>query len=284
MSDPDKGEKPTEDRRFRTRGLLYDLARNQRADPDHLERVVRKLAELDFNLMAINLEYRFDFPSCPGVAPLGALTPAMASALVAFGSSLGVEIVAQPNFTGHCEGLCATERLAHLSCDPYQQAPGGGYDQLNLEIPEARELVRAMFSDICAAFPGRYIHIGGDEIRRLEYVFPGDGEAQVEAMQRYLTLLFELAREHGRQVLMWGDMPLKHAKLRKALPKDLIICHWCYEPGGSRDGLETYKSEGFRVLSCPAVRTRRRVFSISTRRARRMDRSGGGGSCVCRTG
>jgi hypothetical protein len=250
-----KTENSKKDHPFRLRGFLYDLARNQRADSAHLERVIRKLAELEFNLLVINLEHRFEFPSCPGVAPPGSLTPETARSLVEFGSNLGVEVVAQPNFIGHCEGLCATERYAHLSCDPYRQEPGGGYDQLNLEIPEARELVRAMFCDVCAAFPGNQIHIGGDEIRRLEFIFPGDAEAQVRAMRDYLTLLVGLAQEHRRGVFLWGDMPIKHPGLREALSREVIICHWCYEPEGDRAGLETYRSEGFRVLSCPSVRT-----------------------------
>ena len=247
--------KPTPSQPLRIRGLLYDLARNHRADSPHLERVIRKLAELEFNVLVINLEHRFEYPSCPGVAPPGSLTPAMARNLVEFGSDLGVEVIAQPNFIGHCEGLCATERLAHLSCDPYRQAPSGGYDQLNLEIPEARELVRAMFADVCAGFPGNHIHIGGDEIRRLEFVFPGNTEAQVSAMREYLNLLIELAREHRREVLIWGDMPLKHAAIREALPKNVTVCHWCYKPEGDHAGLQTYQAEGFRVVSCPSVRT-----------------------------
>lgn len=149
------------------RALEYDLARSRRADIGHLEHVVADLAELGFTMMTLNLEHRFDFPGCPGIAPPGSLTPALARRLVAFGRERGLDVVPQPNLIGHCEGLCATQKYAHLSADPYQQQPWGGYEQLNLELPEARELVRTMLDGVCESFPGQYIHIGGDEVRRM---------------------------------------------------------------------------------------------------------------------
>jgi len=237
------------------RALLYDLARSQRAHLPHLQSVIERLAQLGYNMLVLNLEHRFAFPSRPGIAPPGSLTPMMARHLVDFGAKLGVEVVPQPNLIGHCEGLCATERYAHLSADPWTQAPWGGYEQLNLELAESRELVRDMIADIVAAFPGRYLHIGGDEVRRMDYLFPDDTARQLAAMKEHFGFVLELARSHRREVMIWGDMPLRHPELMAALPRDLIICDWHYGPKGSRETLERYKTEGFRVLAAPSVPT-----------------------------
>lgn len=236
-------------------GLEYDLARSQRAKFSHLKRVVDGLADLGFNLLSLNLENRFEFGSCPGMAPPGSLTETMAQKLVAHGRTRGVEVVPQLNLIGHCEGIGATERYAHLSCDPFQQIPWGGYEQLNLDIPEARARIRSMLEDVCRAFPGQYIHIGGDEVRQLAILYPDNPGAQTKALLENFAFVLEAARKTGRQVLMWGDMALHHAELMKTLPRDVIICDWHYGPAGSRETLERFQAEGFRVLAAPAVTT-----------------------------
>ena len=149
------------------RALCYDLARSRRADLDHLKSVVDTLAAFDFTMLCLYLEHRFDYPSCPGIAPPGSLSPEDAQALVAYGQEQGISVVPAINLMGHCEGIGATERYAHLTCDPYQQLPWGGYEQLNLELEETRQLVRPAIQDICSAFPGDVIHLGGDEVRQM---------------------------------------------------------------------------------------------------------------------
>lgn len=238
---------------MKIRALLYDLGRNLRADVGYLESVVDDLADLGFNMMIINLEHRFDFPSCPGSAPAGALTTKTARALVAYGRSRGVEVVGQPNVMGHCEGMNATERYAHLSADPWTQLPWGGYEMLNLDLPEARDRAAGMIRDACDAFPGEYLHIGGDEVRCLQYLYPGDETRQQAKRMEFFDYVIGTASKTGRKIMMWGDMPLKQPAMMKRLPRDIIICDWHYEPEGSRASLELYKREGFKVLAAPGV-------------------------------
>lgn len=240
---------------MRIRALLFDLARTQRPTLPQMKSLVDDLAALGYNMMTINLEHRFDFPSHPGIAPPGSMTSAMARELVAYGAARGVAVVGQPNLIGHCEGIGATERYAHLSADPWQQAPWGGYEQLNLETPQGRAMAKAMLMDALNAFPGDYVHIGGDEVRRMENLFPTAPERRVPAMLEQFRFLLDLARSAGRKVMMWGDMPLHHEELMRALPRDVIICDWHYGPAGSRETLERYRGEGFRVLAAPSTGT-----------------------------
>lgn len=237
------------------RALNYDLARSRRADLPHLKAVVDQLVECRFNMLSLYLEHRFDFPSAPGLAPPGSLTPEMARELTAYGRARGIAVIPQINLIGHCEGIGATERYAHLTCDPYQQLPWGGYEQLNLELPETRAFVRGAIADICAAFPGEYVHVGGDEVRQMEWLFPGDPERQQETMFAWLQFVADEVRAQGRRILMWGDMLLHHETLMKRMPRDLIICDWHYGPEGSRATLERFQKEGFQVLAAPAVST-----------------------------
>jgi hypothetical protein len=237
------------------RALSYDLARSRRVEMPHLKAVIDNLAECRFNMLSLYLEHRFDFPSCPGLAPPGSLTTDMARELTAYGRERGITVIPQVNLIGHNEGLGATERYAHLTCDPFASLPWGGYEQLNLDNPEARAFVKAAISDICAAFPGTYLHMGGDEVRQMEWLFPGDPAKQQETMVRWLAFIHDEVRRHDRRLLMWGDMLLHHETLMKRVPRDILICDWHYGPQGSRETLERFKKEGFEVLAAPAVAT-----------------------------
>ena len=244
-------------------GLAYDLARNQCAKPAHLKRVIDQLAGLDFNLLTLYLEHRFEYASCPGIVPPGSLTKAAAGELVEYGRQRGVEVVPQVNIIGHCEGIGATERYGHLSADPYQQWPWGGYEQLNLDLPEARELADGMLGDICDAFPGEYLFICHDEVRQMDCLYPEDAEKRLAKMIEYIQFTLEAGRRRGRRIIMYGDVPLKYPELMQALPRDIIIADWHYGRDGSRETLERYKAEGFEVLALPAVPTCS-AFAVAT--------------------
>ena len=248
---------------LKIRGFLYDLARSQRADLPQLKYVARALAEFGYNLMVVYLEHRFDYPSCPGLAPPGSLTPAMARELVEYGRDLGIEVAPMINLIGHCEGIAATERYAHLSCDPYQHAPWGGYEQLNLELHSTRKLVRAMIRDVTEAFPVAWLGIGGDEVRNMPCLFPNDPDRRLPKLIEHYRFVLKEARARDRQILVSGDMLLHHEALMKQMPRDLWILDWHYGAAGSRQSLEQFQREGFRVLATPAVSTCSR-FAVAT--------------------
>ncbi len=241
--------------RLPIRAYLYDLGRNQRPNMDQWRFIIDALSEFGFNMMLVNLEWRFHFPAAPGLAGPGDLTPEMARQLVEYGQSKGVEVVAQPNLVGHCEGMGAIERYAHLSANPYEHLATGGYEQINLELPEARELVAAMLQDVLDAFPGQHIHIGLDEVRQLAHIHPDDPEAQQRSRREMILWLVEQARATGRTVMMWGDMLQKQPELMDAIERDVILCEWYYGPDRHLEKTQTLRDAGFRVLNCPATHT-----------------------------
>jgi glycosyl hydrolase family 20 len=241
------------DFKFKIKAFEYDLARNLVADMSSLENTVDNLAEFGVNMMAINLEYRFDFSSCPGLAPPGALTLEKTRKLSDYARKKGIEIVPIVNLVGHCEGINAIERYAEHSVYSLELRQWGGYEQLNLERAETRNMIRGMVADICQAFRGDYVHIGCDEIRRMDYLFPEDEKKQKQKVEEYMFFIIEEFSKYDKQLLVWGDMLLKYPNILSRMPREVIICDWCYEPEGRTDSLRRFRDEGFRVLSCPAV-------------------------------
>ncbi|MHC4872026.1 MAG: family 20 glycosylhydrolase [Planctomycetota bacterium] len=237
------------------RALNYDLARCRTINMQHLCGVIDFLAKHNYNMLSLYLEHRFDYRAFPGLAPDGSLNAESAARLVEYGREKGIAVIPQINLIGHCEGLGATERGADLTVDPYSQLPWGGCEQLNLEKQEARDFVETAAAEICAAFGGEYIHIGGDEIRQMENLFPEDEDKQISSMFESLIFIIETIKKQGKKIMMWGDMPLHYPELMEKLPTDILICDWNYGPDGSKETLEKYKEAGFEVLASPCIDT-----------------------------
>lgn len=239
--------------KMKIRAFEYDLARNLTANRFVLKKAIDNLAEFNYNMMIVNLEYRFDFSSCPGLAPPGSMTPELARELSIYAADKGIEFVPFVNFAGHCEGVTVLERYCEHSVFPFDVKPWGAGEQLNLLQSETRTMVSRMIADICDAFCSNFVHVGCDEIRRVNFLFPDDKDAQRRAVEEYIFFIINEFSKYGKEILIWGDMPLKYEEIMEKLPREIIICDWCYEPAGREETLRMFKEKGFRVLSCPAV-------------------------------
>lgn len=235
------------------RAISIDIARSMRCNEAALSRMIHNARDCGLNMVVFYLEHRFDFPSCPGIGPKGSMTPAIARRLVELGRSLGVEVVPGINLIGHCEGLTATQRYAHLGVDPYDHGPWGAHEQLNLELPEARELITRMLTDIHDAFPGQWIYMGGDEVRRMPFLFPGDQERQLQALIEQFRFMLDLGRSTGRQIMITADMVKHHPEILETLPRDVILIDWYY--GWDAKGIISQRltDAGFNALMMPTI-------------------------------
>jgi len=235
------------------RAISIDIARSMRCNEAALSRMIHNARDCGLNMVVFYLEHRFDFPSCPGIGPKGSMTPAIARRLVELGRSLGVEVVPGINLIGHCEGLTATQRYAHLGVDPYDHGPWGAHEQLNLELPEARELITRMLADIHDAFPGQWIYMGGDEVRRMPFLFPGDQARQLQALIEQFRFMLDLGRSTGRQIMITADMVKHHPEILETLPRDVILIDWYY--GWDAKGIISQRltDAGFNALMMPTI-------------------------------
>jgi|GEM_PF-3418638 len=240
-------------RKLPLRAISIDLARSMRCDEQALSRMLCAARDCGLNMVVFYLEHRFDFPSCPGIGPAGSMTPAIARKLVALGQSLGVEVVAGINLIGHCEGISGLARYAHLGVDPYDHGPWGAHEQLNLELPEARELITRMLADIHDAFPGQWLYMGGDEVRRMPFLFPGDKPRQQQAVIEHFQYMLDLGRSTGRQIMITADMVKHYPQLLETLPREVILIDWYY--GWDASGIISKKltDAGFNALMMPTI-------------------------------
>jgi len=98
----------------RIKGMLYDVGRDLRGDEKYYQELIKRLADYGYNMILLNLEYRFFFPSHPEIGMPDSLTPDIIQRLDKFARSYNIELVPFMNCAGHCNGIGMTEKYNHL--------------------------------------------------------------------------------------------------------------------------------------------------------------------------
>ena len=187
------------------KGMMYDVGRDQRGDDEKFyQELIKRLSGYGYNMLMLNLEYRFCFPSHPEIGMPDSLTPEMVRRLDAFAQSYGVELVPFMNCAGHCEGIGMTEKYNYLCADDMQS---NSVEQLCVNSAEAEQFMLDLFDDLYGCFSSKYFHIGGDEIRGLAKLYPDmDPDERMRIGVNFLNRMIADVKSKGKIPMMWGDM------------------------------------------------------------------------------
>jgi hexosaminidase len=124
-------------------------------------------------------------------------------ALVNYAAERGITVVPELEFPGHVRALLAAyPELGHHPGASLEAATTFGvFDEvLNLDEP-AMVLVFDLYEELLDVFPSRYVHIGGDECPRVEWL--ESPRAAELAAQRGLTGPAQLQRWFTEQLRQW---------------------------------------------------------------------------------
>jgi hypothetical protein len=201
---------------------------------EHLKQTITTLAGLKVNALILEYEAFFNFPSQPGLAAEGALTPDQISEIDLHAQDLGVTLIPLvPSIgnVGHILKLPAYADLREHSEFLQQFCPVN---------PTTLDIVTAMLEDVIAAHRGKFVHIGGDEVRLL-----GSNPATLARVKQlggraalYLEYIGKISRyliSRGRQPMVWDDMFRKMSDEQvKWLPPEVTLTFWQYEGQGGR--------------------------------------------------
>ena len=236
---------------MRWRGLHDDLSRGPVPTLAYQKRQIRVLAAHKMNVYSPYFEHTFAYASHPVFAPPGgAMTPAEARELAAFARRHHVEIIPEQQTFGHLHQVLKWERYTPAGESPRSQAFAAGDSA-------AIAFARATFAELDSAFPGRVLHIGGDETfelgrgRSAERVArEGLGAVYVDHVRRVSDAL----RPLGRRLMLWGDLGTNHPELVGTLPRDLIVVPWVYDRLPSYDRwIAPFTGAGFETWAAPGV-------------------------------
>jgi len=224
---------------FQLRFLHWDAQQHQ----DRTETLKRYLdwsARFKANMIAFQLEDKFEFPSHPVIGMPGAYTTAQLQDLVNYGLERHIQIVPLIQAPAHFSWALKHPEFAGLRSD------GNNY-QANLCDPRSHEFIFRLYDDVINATKGvEYLFASTDEVYYAGIDPRCDKPYNPENRSLRWIDFVQKANEHlkkrGRKTLIWAEYPLlaEHASM---LPPDII-------DGviGEPDYIPAYKKLGIRNL------------------------------------
>lgn len=227
--------------RFPWRGVMLDVGRHFQPLPD-LFRFVDLLALHKYNVFHLHLSddqgWRFASSSHPrlqevaswrsetrkhlhdrgdGTPHGGFYTPDQLRALVAYAAQRGITIVPEIDLPGHVSAvLAAYPQLGNHPEARLQPATGFGVLEQVLNLSEdTMAFVFDIYQELLDVFPGLYVHVGGDECPRTEWLESPAAQALASArglpgaghLQRWFTeRLREWLAARGRRLVGWDEI------------------------------------------------------------------------------
>lgn len=244
--------------RFGYRGLMLDSSRHF-FSVDVIKRLLRFMATLKLNHFQLHLTddpgNRFESFKYPGFQTFGSIrksspkpwassqsdgkqygpfyyTQEQLRELVKYGSSLGITIVPEFEFPGHALGALAPYYQYSCRQEPLEVSCFWG-SSIDVYCPgndETINFLEDVLEEIIDIFPSKYIHIGGDEVKKTRWSscqkcqarMKNEGLANVNELQGWMISHFSnFLSQHGRRLVGWGEI-----LEGKGISKSAIVMNW----------------------------------------------------------
>lgn len=246
--------------RFAWRGVMLDSARHFQS-PEFIRRFVDWMALHKLNVLHWHLTddqaWRLEIRKYPklahvggwrvpaGAAPRQNLDPATGKprmyggyysqetvrALVAYAAERGITIVPEIEMPGHATAaIVAYPRLASTE-NPPDAVPSdwGVYHHAYNPAEATFQFLEDVLREVMALFPGRYIHVGGDEVEKTEWRESPAVRSRMKELgiddpaklQVYFTQrIARFLESNGRRLVGWDEI------LEPGLPQDAVVMSW----------------------------------------------------------
>ena len=253
------------------RGYYLDVSRGRVPRLEMLQRRIRLLAALKINHLQLYFEHPFRFRFDPAIAgDNDAFDADDLKALDAFCHEHFIEFV--PSFTcfGHLGRLLSLPPYRHLA---EVEFPAPSWESatwlqrlrgctINVRAPDAQELLRRILDEFLPCFSAARFNLCGDETYDLGKRTPD--ASPVDLVRQYVDHVRFVQKEaarHGKSLMLWGDMLLKHPEAISDLPPGCEILDWAYFPSNRFEKCGEFISRGLPTTVCPSVRGFGRVFN-----------------------
>ncbi|WP_049576350.1 beta-N-acetylhexosaminidase [Streptomyces sp. SBT349] len=242
------------------RGLMIDIARKP-FSADWIEDRLHEMADLKLNQLQLHLSddqgFRIESESHPEVVSEDHLTKREIRDIIDLAESLHIEVIPEIDSPGHLGAVLA----AHPDLQLRRQDGSVAEGAINIADPDAGRLIDELLREYADLFPGRYLHLGGDEYTALlssdpEATYPGLAEAARERFGRdagvrdlatgWLNDRAEAARKQDKTPQVWNDGMHSGGVVRP--DEDRQVAYWTGREAGARPPVE-YLDEGFRLIN-----------------------------------
>jgi len=171
--------------------------------------------------------------------------------VLAFARARHIRVIPEVDVPGHCRALLKAYPEFGCFADCPEKAPKGAVDNvICLGNDRSLEMVYAIFDELAAIFPDELVHIGGDEVNKVNYRACPTCQARMKALglktENDLQAWFacELGRhlaKRGKRVLGWDELILDGQP-----PANMVAMSW----RGAEGGRAAAKA-GLEAVMCP---------------------------------
>lgn len=244
--------------RYKHRGFMLDCARHFWS-VDVIKRVLDLIAELKFNVFHWHLTddqgWRVQIDRYPLLTEIGSkrfatrgdgkpvsgyYTKEDMREVVRYAQSLHIDVLPEIDIPGHTAAAIAA--YPYLSCTGERisvKESFGIHREVLCPGKEATfEFVNNVLSEVFEIFPYKYIHLGGDEALRINWincedcarVMAENGLKDEDELQAwFIGKINDFCRKNGKTVINWND-----GMIGKNVASDILVQYW-HEAPASRE-------------------------------------------------
>jgi hypothetical protein len=250
---------------FPRRGVMLDISRGRVPKLETLLELADHLADFKINELQLYIEHTFAYRKYQAVwKEWGAISGQEVRRLDARCRELGIDLVPNQNSFGHMRYWLdhpPLKKLAEVS-EPYK-SPGGDFLRYPATLapnhPGTLPFLRGLYGELLSNFTSERFNVGCDEPWDL-----GRGQSKRLCQARgkgrvYADFLKQIHREvtrRGRRMMFWGDIIIRHPRLLRELPRDMIPLNWGYEANHPfRQEARHFAESDMKFYVCPGTST-----------------------------
>lgn len=242
---------------FQFRGISDDISQGQISRLGNFKKIIRFLSQYKMNTYMLYINDMFQFENHPKIAEgHGALSKIDVAELEAFAKKYHVQIIPIFDTLAHLENILMLPEYRSLAEFP-------GSTTLNPAKEEIYQLLDELIFEISEAFSSPYLHIGGNGSNQLGWsaskdLIKNSGQATVYAA--HYKRVYEIAKNYGKQVMMYGEMILSNPTILYQIPEDVIFVDYQNQVQESYPSLEVFLRTGRKFMVSPSLWNWQRMF------------------------
>lgn len=172
------------------------------------------------------------------------------SEVVKYAKNRNITIIPEIEMPGHCAAaLAAYPELGCIADTTYSVGQAWGvYKEAFCPKPETFEFLYRVLDEVMALFPSQYIHIGGDEVEKDQWMHCDYCQQLIKeknlvdehGLQGYFTkTIAEYVQSKGRNIIGWDEI------LTNDLPQQAAIMSW----RGVNGGIDAARAGHYAVMT-----------------------------------
>lgn len=232
------------------RGISDDISRGQVSTLQNFKRIIDFLARHKMNTYMPYLEDMLRFEGYPSIGKgRGALTKDEVKELVKYAEKNFIEVIPIFQTLGHYENILVQEKFLK-----YAEFPGAA--SLDVSNEETYVFLENMLKEVFEIFLSKYFHMGADESWDVGL---GNSKELVEQSSlpevhlKHYNRVYKICKKYDKEVLMYGDILLRHPEIVDELPKDITVVDWHYSADFDYESTKLFDEKGFDYYVSPSV-------------------------------